>query len=386
MIASLLLLVLLTDGPSSRKDGPMETEPVYSPIPALCTPSPDHRRLAMATWNGGVRVVDLETGAIVARADLQDHGKLVDLAWSGDGSRIGCAASSGMITVIDSTSGGRQGQIETGLALEPLTQDHDVHFLDGGAVLVAGQGNSQAEVWRYATGSRVGVLSFSSDEHVTAVATSRDRSAIAVGGSRGTIRVWDAMTLKVRESVTLPPTATNGQYGLSGVTSLDFAPSGTSLAVAGCSSAVRLWTLGEPGFAREYSHEDENLGGLLCIGLVRFSADGKRLLSTSLHFWEARVWDTGSGKGLLRVSNQQGRPVPMPAWLSSDGLWLTTPINPIGARIDDPTTVHAVELSDKNATPWMSDGDLSWAEVAGVLLVRRAMEEKIILRIPIRPK
>jgi WD40 repeat protein len=246
--------------------------------------SPDGRLVAVARFDGSVRVWDMETGR---DAFTVDAGPLVPpfgtVSWSPDGDLLAIAANdgrTGRATVVD-----RSGKVvairkeEFGVALSGLTFTPDSAGLVMARVATGPTSPNVGGVvrWDWREG---GVAPIIDTPASFALPSPKGRLVATVGelrtllGSSGPAQIWDPAT--GRRVATLA-----GNTGV--VLDLAFSPDGTRLAVSGQDGIVGIWdpTSGEQLLA---------LGGHFAgIFSVAFSPDGSRLASVGTE-GIVRVW------------------------------------------------------------------------------------------------
>jgi WD40 repeat protein len=176
----------------------------------------------------------------------------------------------------DATTGERQ---------RVLAQDPDqalwgrsVDFNRDGS-LVAGVGWNDAFVWSVDDAEIVARLR---EQQVTALAFNSDGRRLATGSLEGSLKVWDARTGRLLESLT-------GNLGQ--VMDLAFSPDGARLATTSSDGTVRLWNVdsgrqqltlarevaGEVGAESKFCFRTDRDAYLGVGGKLAFSPDGTRL-------------------------------------------------------------------------------------------------------------
>lgn len=162
----------------------------------------------------------------------------------------------------------------------------DVRFSPDGRELAVTGFRKTAAVFELEKGESRGSL-VGHTGRVTCVAWSADGKALATGSDDGSVRLWDAVTLKAAGSK--EDAHGRGSHG-TGTTALGFYPDGKSLFSTGYDTTVRIWesaTLNE--IQALEGHGDCVMGAL--------SADG-RLLATASQDGTARLWNAVTGEVL----------------------------------------------------------------------------------------
>jgi WD40 repeat protein/transcriptional regulator with XRE-family HTH domain len=197
--------------------------------------SPDERMLATGSWDGIVKLWNLENGA---------------LRWQGQHS----------------------GSI------------HRLAFTPDGRTLASGGDDAAIRLWDVSTGKQLQTL-FLQSSAVYALAWSPDGSLLASGGLDGSIHLWETQVTPAVQS----DSTTRILTGHSGpVWSLAFAPDGCTLASGSFDCAVMLWDV-------ERLEVRETLAGHTApVNVVAWSPDGCLLASGSRDqtIW---LWDVERG-------------------------------------------------------------------------------------------
>jgi WD40 repeat protein len=379
MLSLPVLLLAFASEPQSKPESLDSIPFSYREVSSL---SPDHRRLAGATDSDGIWILNLTTKRVDLRVPARPT-TTAQIAWSTDASALALLGTNESVDVVDSSCGAVRATLMTGrerkakLASEWNTVPRSVAFAAGGSIVLVALGEGAAELWSVTDRERIAFLGTEVDRS-TAMAVSKDGQLVALGSEHGNVSVWKARTgERAFDDVTVPPS----KYG-KGIHSLAFDPRGETLAIGASDCRVRLWRFGAAAPMRELSHCDEDIWDDLAIGCVRFSADGSRLLSTSFTYWEARVWDVATGRMVDHFDYGGGNPCPMPAWFSSDNSYITMALDCFTAKVGEARSPTA--RPPRRWVWWHSDGDVAWAIVDGVLVVRRVTGGDPIVKLQVR--
>jgi hypothetical protein len=205
--------------------------------------SPDGKMLALGTWQGIVKVLDVSTGNdLPAPAPHNDW--VCSVAFSPDG------------TLLVSAGGSEFAPERNG-----------------------GKTSAQVKLWDIKAGKELGELTGHTNKVFSAV-FSPDGETLATASADQTVRLWNVATRK--QSAVL-------EGHTEAVWSVAFSTDGKTVASASADRTVRLWdtvTQQERGTLR--GHEDEVRGVVL-------SPDGKTLASGSAD-WTVRLWDLTTQK------------------------------------------------------------------------------------------
>jgi WD40 repeat protein len=283
--------------------------------------APDSGTLTTASNDGTARIWNAATGAPIALLKGHSAG-LTAVAYSPDGRQIATASKDHTARIWNAANGAAIATLQGhGADLRMVT------FSPDGKLLATASDDKTVRLWRSDTRAPVATLSGHRDS-VWWIAFSPDGKLIATGSKDKTVRLWDMATGAPRATFTGPMQtvdtvafAPNSQivYGLSqdgtlfawdiasgkaiarmrsgNDDGLSFAqsPDGTTLAVSGEAGTIRLWD-GKTYALRRTLHDDVDGP----IGLVAFSPDNKRLLSTSTG-GDAELWDVAMGVDLAKV-------------------------------------------------------------------------------------
>jgi WD40 repeat protein len=246
--------------------------------------SPDGSRLATASGGydaqskqeyGGVQMWDVTTGREVPTLNWWAAGRAAahGLAWSPDGARVASVGRYGELKVRDARTG------EETLTIQGI-DDHGIPVAfspDGGRLAAAALVRGKVSVWDARTGQEDLTLKGHA-KAVNGVAWSPDGSHLATASGDMTVKVWDARTGE--EVLTL-----KGHTGI--VYCAVFSPDGARLASASDDGTVKIWDARsgqEALLLRGHSH---------AVLAVAFSPDGSRLASASAD-GTAKLWDVSS--------------------------------------------------------------------------------------------
>ncbi|MFL5589912.1 MAG: eIF2A-related protein [Ktedonobacteraceae bacterium] len=306
---------------------------VHTAAVQAVTFSPDEHTLATGSWDGTIKLWNLENGTLSVVFGQGEQRGQVSLLWLGQ----------------------HTGSI------------HRLVFTPDGRTLASSGDDAAIRLWDVSTGKPLQTLSCQSTA-VYALAWSPDGGLLASGSFDGSIQLWEMQGIQASQS----GTATRILRGHSGpVWSVAFAPDGRTLASGSFDRTVKLWDV-ESGEGRETL-----VGHTAPVNTVTWSPDGSLLASgsrdqmiwlwdvkrssyrTALHGHTAVVHDlafmpdgrsllSGSEDGTLRVwdveRGQCARVIQGYAVTLYDVAW-----SPAGTRL-------ASAGSDTLVTIWESDG------------------------------
>ena len=272
--------------------------------------SPDGTLLASGSWDGTVKVWDVETETNIATLD--EHTDAVSsVSFSPDGTLLASGSWDGTVKVWDV-------ETETNIATldEHMGAVFSVSFSPDGTLLASGSWDETVKVWDVATETNIATL----DEHMGAVFSvsfSPDGTLLASGSWDGTVKVWDVAT---RQNIaTFPHTAE--------VLSVSFSTNGEILASGSWDGTVKLWDV-------ETRQNITTLPHGAGVFSVSFSRDGTLLAS-------------GSADGAVKLWDVTTR-------INFATLWHTSPVRSVsfsGTTLASATEAGTVELW--NTSEWM---------------------------------
>jgi WD40 repeat protein len=255
--------------------------------------SPDSKVLASSAIDDkAVRLWDPATGKLIRT--LEGHsGWIRSLAYSPDGKLLASGSIDMTVRVWDAASG---------KSLQTLKGHTDllggVVFSPDSKTLASASRDGSVRLWDVATGQERAGFKFqaplvpntTTPIWMTGVAFSPDGKTLAAGSIDGIVRLLDTATGKVLHELT-------GHTGWVVIRGVLFSPDGKTLATAGTDGTIRLWN---PATGDSIATLE---GHQLQILAITFSADGKRIVSSSDQEGRVLIWDVAAKDtiGSLRV-------------------------------------------------------------------------------------
>ncbi len=240
--------------------------------------SPDEQTLATGSWDGTIKLWNLENGALLWMG--QHSGSIHRLVFTPDGRALVSGGDDAAIRLWD---------ISTGKHLQTLSgQSSAVYALacsPDGSLLASGSFDGSIQLWQMQRaqaaqpGTAMGTLTGHSDL-VWSLSFAPDGRTLASGSFDRTVKLWDVESLEVRETLaghTAP------------VNAVVWSPDGSLLASGSRDQTIWLWDV-ERGNYRTALH-----GHTAVVHALAFTPDGRSLLSGS-EDGTLRVWDVERGQ------------------------------------------------------------------------------------------
>jgi WD40 repeat protein len=272
------------------------------------------QRIMTCSWDGSLRVWDLQTGKQIASDWRDGRRRLYAVALSPDGKKVASGSGDGVVRLWD---------VDTGKVISKwVGRMNEVLSVcwnrDGGQVVSGSYGDGTVRVWDVESGKIVLAIE-TGLSGVWAVIYSPDTTMIATGGygEEESFKIWDAKTGKLlanlnTDEVTCLAWTADGKTLISGlgdcsirtwntitwqqiavwtghisyVRAIAISPNGRILASASQDNTAQLWNLetGQP-IGSPLIHDSEN-----AVWCTSFSADGM-LLVTGCEDHNAYMWD-----------------------------------------------------------------------------------------------
>jgi WD40 repeat protein/serine/threonine protein kinase len=236
---------------------------------------PDGARLAVADDDGWVVVWDLGT-----RKELKRHRPhtqpINSLVFNANGELLATASSDGTVLIWDAQTGKEIRRLEG-----HADRANAVAFSPNGKRWATADQSGTVRIWDAKGGERPLHALPKHKSAVFGLAYSPDGKYLASAGGNGTLRIWDRVN-----NVGIAPRVVQSLTGKAGaVFSVAFSPDGRFLAHGGSDATVRVWHLSSGVELMIYR------GHKAPIESVRFSPNGRRLISCSPEDGTVKIWD-----------------------------------------------------------------------------------------------
>ena len=260
--------------------------------------SPDGRWLAVGGWMhkecagrcGEIRLYDFATGNLVAL--LKGHKNVVNaLAFSPDGKRLISGNFENTAIIWDVESHELVYRLEG-----HKDQVHAVGFTQDGTRAITGSDDNTLKLWSVNDGKEIATLEGHKDK-VFRLAVSPLDGTIASGSDDGEIRLWDGKAGRYLRTLA-------NQGGAVG--SLRFSPDGKRLlstcGYSGCKNAQHVWEVATGKDIVSYTKHDNTAFGAAVSSDGRFAATGGGS-NQAIHVWDPK---TGETKNVLAGTGAPG--------------------------------------------------------------------------------
>ncbi len=243
--------------------------------------SPDGSRIATASADATVRILDARTGELILT--LLGHSSDVNsVAYSKDGARLVTASDDNTLRVWEASSGKHLITLEG-----HLDSANSAVFSPDGSKIASTARDNTVRIWNSLTGKLLSVLDGHSDWGWV-VAFSPDGLCIASAGEDQVLLLWSLNPNK-------PSLALRGHHGT--INSVSFSPNGTRIVSASTDGTLCLWDTqtGEHLVTIQSSTEREKSVVYSPCGSLIASASGDGIM---------RLWDACTGEQVLVVNTQ----------------------------------------------------------------------------------
>ncbi len=263
--------------------------------------SPDGTRVASVSSDKTLKIWAAGTGRLLFTGeDFADE--VLTVAFSPDGRTLAAGTWDATTSLWDARSG------------TPLLQvsGHsqavwDTAFTPSGRELLTFGEDGRLQTWAVRTAQPA--YTAAGQDYIWSVTLSPDGGTIAVAGTDGAVRIFDAGSGQLLQTLSASRDI---------IADALFSPDGTRLAAAGYDGHIRIWNPASGRLERFW------LAHKSLVQKLAFSPDGTELVSASSD-WTVRIWDPATGR-LLRTLEPKSGPVRGLAY-SPDGRLIATASN-----------------------------------------------------------
>lgn len=233
--------------------------------------SPDGKLLASASWDGTIKIWDIDSGALLHNLNVH-KGNVNSVCFSQDGTCVLTAASDQTVKITDIRSNGIR------LSLDQHCKASCAVFSHNGKYIASGDEEGTICIWEAETGNPYRELT-GHEKWVSSVSFSQSGKNILSASEDGTVKIWnvkDGSCIRTFEVHSGP------------VNSAEFSNDEESVLSAGDDKTIKVWNC--------YTGEvmQTIIGHEYVVASAQYSRDGKFILSAS---WDKtiRIWDAESG-------------------------------------------------------------------------------------------
>lgn len=266
----------------------------------------DRRRLAAASRDGTIRLLEATSGKEISVTKIEHTKDLGGLQFSADGTRLGLRA--GYLAMVLDT----RLLAQLGVLRGHVSNVKAIAFDPMGHRLVTVSNDKTVRLWDVERVALCAILS-GHNSATCCAAFSSDGRLVASGDDSGVVKLWEVAPNSCFTHVMTPGCPVN---------SIAYSPDGSLLATVGGdkgpqgeqSANVQLWD------ARTFQSKTSFAGHTETVSAVAFSPDGSRLATSSFD-GTIRIWNLFNGEqvGLLDLGARVNR-----LDFSRDGRWLVS--------------------------------------------------------------